>query len=355
MEKVTRLREYMAGNKIDGVLITSVENMQWYSGFSGDTAQVLVTMQDEYFITDSRYLEMAEKELGNRFTYIKERTDGAVKGLDKRMGKGGFKCLAIEMDKVTLSQKKAFDDAWLVNYVAIDTMLAKMRSKKTQEEIARMREGAKIVEDTFSHLLKYIKEGATEFDILAEMQYCMNKHASRPSFTPIIAAGPNSSLPHATTTNRKLMKGDFLTMDFGVVYKGLCTDFTRTIAIGGVEEALLLIYNVVKTANLHALQAVRAGAMASEVDAAARDTIKDAGYSAYFEHGTGHGVGVEIHEAPFLSPRSEEVLEEGMVVTVEPGIYLPGRGGVRIEDMIAVTQDGCENFYTVTKDLIIIG
>ncbi len=344
----------MENNGIQGVLITSRENMQWYSGFSGDTAQILVTLEKEYFITDSRYIEMAERELGGRFIYIKARTDGAVKGLDKLLGKTGYRRLGIEMQKVTLAQKNMFDENWFVRYVPVDEELARLRAIKTQEEIARMRAGAKIVEKTFSHLLGYIKEGVSEYDILAEMQYCMNKNASKPSFEPIIAGGPNSSLPHATTTGRKLVRGDLLTMDFGVVFRGLCTDFTRTVAIGGVEDELELIYNVVKTANLKALEAIRPGVGAADVDAVARDVILKAGYGKYFEHGTGHGVGVEIHEKPFLSPRSTDVLEENMVLTVEPGIYLPGRGGVRIEDMVVVDKDGYENFYTTTKDFIMI-
>ncbi|MGI6664230.1 MAG: M24 family metallopeptidase [Christensenellaceae bacterium] len=354
MHKIEALRNYMEQEKIDGVLITSLENMQWYSGFSGDTGQTLVTDAQEYFITDFRYMEMAENELGDRFTYIKARTDGAVKEVTHLLGKGGYPTLAIEKDVVTLTQMHSFETTWFFNYVAIDAELKRLRTIKTAEEIATMREGAKIVEDIFMHLTSIIQIGMTEFDILAEMQYQMSKKGCTPSFTPIIASGPNSSLPHASVSDRKLQAGDLLTMDFGVRYKGLCTDFTRTVSLGEVEEELAAIYDIVKEANEKAYAGIAAGKKANEIDAIARAHISAAGYGAYYEHGTGHGVGVEIHEAPWISANSENVLVPGMVFTIEPGIYLPGKGGVRIEDMVVLTKTGVENFYTVTKERIIL-
>ena len=354
MEKTKQIRAYMQQNKLDGVLISSRENMQWYTGFSGDTGLVLITEEKQYFITDFRYIEMAEKELGNEYAFIKERTEGAVPGLDRLMGKGGFHTLGIEMDKTTLTQKAAYDKGWLLNYKPVDAELKRLRQVKTADEIARMKEGAKIVEEIFIHMLNTAAAGMSEFDLLAEMQFQMNKRGATPSFDPIIASGPNSSLPHAVVTNRKIAHGDLLTMDFGVRYKGVCTDFTRTIAFGEVDVELKLIYNIVKWANLSAISAVKPGVKAADVDAVARNVIADHGYGAFYEHGTGHGVGVEIHEAPWLSKNSTDVLQPGMVLTIEPGIYLPGRGGVRIEDMLYVTEDGCENFYTAAKEFITI-
>ncbi|MBR6816752.1 MAG: aminopeptidase P family protein [Clostridia bacterium] len=354
MNKTTRLRQWMTEQTVDAVLITSKENMQWYSGFSGDTGWILVTHDAEYFITDFRYMEMAEKELEQgRFCFVQERTGGVIPGMEKLIGDPAA-TVGIEYEKLTIRQKQAFDQEWGFAYVSIDGIMHELRTVKTPDEIARMREGAAIVEEIFSHMLTVIRPGVSEYDLLAEMQYRMNKSEARPSFDPIIAGGPNSSLPHAVISARKLQIGDFLTMDFGVLYKGVCTDFTRTVALGGVEEELELIYNIVHKANLETEAGIRPGVSAKDVDAIARNIIADAGYGAYYGHGGGHGVGVEIHEAPWLSTNSTDVLQENMVLTVEPGIYLPGKGGVRIEDMVVVTKDGIDNFYTATKDLIII-
>lgn len=353
MDKARELRAKLREHHLDAALLTSVENMQWYTGFSGDTGWVLVTPEKEYFITDFRYIEMAERELEpGRFEMIKERTGGVIPGMELWLSKGAR--LGIEFDKITVSVKQAFDAAWSYTYAPVDEIMHELRMVKTPEEIAHMREGAKITEAIFEHMCKTIRPGITEFDLLAEMQYQMNKHEAGPSFAPIIASGENSSLPHAVVSSRKLQNGDFITMDFGVRYKGVCTDFTRTVALGGVEEELKVIYNIVHKANLETEAAIRPGVLARDMDAVARGVIADAGYGAYYEHGTGHGVGVEIHEAPWLSTKSTDVLQAGMVLTVEPGIYLPGKGGVRIEDMVVVTEDGIENFYTAAKDLIII-
>lgn len=352
-DKTKELRTQLQQHGLDAALITSVENMQWYSGFSGDTGWIVVTPEKEYFITDFRYIEMAEQQLEpGRFTLVKERTGGAIPSLTEWVGAGAK--LGIEFDKITMTQKQVFDAGWNFTYAPIDEMMHELRMMKTPQELDKMREGAKITEAIFEHMCRIIRPGISEYELLAEMQYQMNKNECHPSFAPIIASGPNSSLPHAVVSSRKLQSGDFITMDFGVLYKGVCTDFTRTVALGGVEEEQKLIYNIVHKANLAVEEAIRPGASAHEVDAIARKIIADAGYGDFYEHGTGHGVGVEIHEAPWLSAKSTDVLQENMVLTVEPGIYLPRKYGVRIEDMVVVTKDGIENFYTAAKDLIII-
>lgn len=354
MNKFDRLRESMREQGIEGVLLTSMENMQWYSGFSGDTGEILVTAKKQYFMTDFRYMEMAERELGEQFECIKTKQDGLYHEAAELMRQHGIKSLGIETSKVTLDQKAAMDAAFDVEYISIDDKMHELRTIKTPEEIEKMRKGAKITADTFYHMTKIIKPGITEFDLLAEMLYFFHKSGVKPSFEPIIATGPNSSLPHATISNRKVQNGDFVTMDFGVIYGGVYTDFTRTVAVGGVAQELQMIYNIVQKAQIATLAVLRPGITGGEVDAAARDLITDAGYGAFYEHGTGHGVGVEIHEAPWFRRGNEQKLQAGMIGTVEPGIYLPGKGGVRIEDMVAITEDGYENFYTVSKDLIVL-
>ena len=354
MKKFEKLRAYMVEQGVDGVLLTSLENMQWYTGFSGDTGEVLITADAQYFMTDFRYLEMAEREMGDGFEFVKTTQDGSYREAADLLRRHGVKTLGIETSKITLDQKAAMDAAFSVSYRSIDEQMHVLRAIKTPEEIEKMRKGAKITADTFYHMMKIIKPGVSEFDLLAEMIYFFHKNGVKPSFEPIIATGPNSSLPHATISDRKVQNGDFVTMDFGVIYGGVCTDFTRTVAVGGVAPELEMIYNIVQKAQLATLAALRPGITGGDVDKVARDVITDAGYGAFYEHGTGHGVGVEIHEAPWFRRENGQVLEAGMIGTVEPGIYLPGKGGVRIEDMVAITEDGYENFYTVSKDLIVL-
>ncbi len=354
LSKLDQLREYMQDWEIDGVLLTSPENVKWLSGYTGDNAQILITGKHQYFITDARYIEQAERELGEEFRFIKAAHAERLRRIDKLLDKHGTKCLGIEKRHVTIEMMQNYQESWFIKYAYIDDEIRRMRSIKTPEEIESMREGAKITEAAFNHVLTYVKEGVSEFDILAELQYFINKHGSVPCFPPIIASGENSSMPHAAVTDRKLRAGDLLTMDFGCYYKGICTDFTRTIGISGVEQEIEKVYNAVKCANLAGLDVVKSGVGANEVDSIVRSGIESAGYGEYFEHGTGHGVGMEIHEAPTIAAYSTDVLKESMVITIEPGIYIKGKYGVRIEDMIVVTEDGYENFYTVTKDLILV-
>ena len=354
MTKTQKVQNYIREHGLDAVLLTSMENMQWYSGFTADTGWVLVLPDREFFITDARYIEMAEQQLEKgRFTLIKERTGGAIPQMPEWIGKSDAK-VGMEFEKITIAQQKVFEEGWPFTYEPIDDFMHELRSIKTEQEIESMGKGAKITMDIFEHMCSVIKEGVTEFDLLAEMHYMMNKNGCYPSFAPIIASGENSSKPHAVPSFRKLRYGDLITMDFGVIYEGRCTDFTRTVALGEIEDELKLIYNIVKKANIETEAQMRDGASAREVDGIARKIIADAGYGAFYEHGTGHGVGVEIHEMPWLSTKSVDTLRENMIVTCEPGIYLPGKGGVRIEDMLIITKDNVINFYDTTKELIII-
>lgn len=354
MSNYERLRQEMQERGIDATLIMNPVNVRWLSGFTGEDSLILVTKSHQYFITDCRYIEQASRELGEEYRFVKAAHNEVLREIDKLLDKHTTKTLGIEKEFVTIDLQRRFEESWFVRYAAVDGILRSLRVVKSQREIENMKKGAQITEAAFQHILKFIREGVTEYDILAELIYFMYRKGVRPSFAPIVASGENSALPHATATDRRLKAGDLLTLDFGVVCGGVCTDFTRTIGIGGVESELEMIYNTVKTANLAAIDAITAGMGANEIDRIARDIIAQAGFGAYYEHATGHGVGVEIHEGPRLSAYSTDILSAGMVVTIEPGIYLPGRGGVRIEDMVLVTEDGCENFYTATKDMILI-
>ena len=354
MDKLEALRAYMEQNGVEGVLLANPSNVTWLTGFSGDSAEVLVTMHHAYLVTDSRYTEQAEQEAGERFSIEETTAAERLAYLDGLMSKRKIRTLAIERSYVTLQLFEDFEKSWFIRYADIDGAMRQLRAIKTPEDLERMRRGAKITEDAFEHLLKYIKPGVSERELYAVLIYFMNKAGVEPSFRPILASGENSAMPHAPITERKLEPGDLLTMDFGVKLEGQCTDFTRTVAISGLEQKLQVVYNTVKLAQEAALAAVRAEQECSEVDEAARSFIENAGYGKYFGHSTGHGVGVDIHEAPTVSKTSQDMLKENMVITIEPGIYLPKKGGVRIEDFVAVTENGCENFYTATKELIIV-
>lgn len=321
----------------------------------GDSSYLLFTKDEQYFITDFRYIEAAKDEVGDDFRFICTNTNNRAQKIGDILSKNSVKNLGIEYNDMTMHRYYNFDkifDVW--EYIDISEELSKVRCIKSPEEIETMKEGARINEMAFSRVLGTIKPGMTENDIKAELLYQFYKQGADSAFDPIIASGPNGSYPHAVVSERKIQPGDFITMDFGCKYHGYCTDITRTIGVGNIDKSAQSIYNIVMTAQGNSLAAVKAGAEAAAVDKIARDYIQEQGYGEYFDHGVGHGVGVEIHEAPRVAPTSQEILEENMVITIEPGIYIPGKLGVRIEDMVLVTKDGAENFYELPKDLIIL-
>lgn len=347
MNRLTALRNAM---NTDFVFLTKESDVTWLTGFTGDSSQALVSRASAYFFTDSRYTEQAQKQLSADWQIIETNAAERIPTIGNHCGGQ----IGIDYANTSLSEMEEYRRHIGGTFSDYGTLLTDLRSIKDEAELTAMTEGAEITQNAFYHLLKYIREGVSEWELYAELVYFFHKHGAVPSFPPIIAGGENSSMPHAGVTHRKLRKGDFLTMDFGCICKGMCTDFTRTVALFGVAEREKMVYNTVKCANLEGLAALKAGVTGEEADRAARDVIEKAGFGQYFGHGTGHGVGVEIHEQPRLSRNVPTVLRSGMVVTVEPGIYLPGKMGVRIEDMAVVTADGCKNFYTAEKELIII-
>ena len=218
-----------------------------------------------------------------------------------------------------------------------------------------MRKAQSIADTAFTEVLTKIKVGMTEKELCAELIYCLLKNGGEGlSFDPIVVSGPNTSLPHGVPGDRKLQEGDFITMDFGVLYKGYCSDMTRTVALGHATEEMVKVYNTVLQAQLAGIAVSKAGVLGKDVDGAARKVIADAGYGEYFGHGYGHSLGLEVHEAPNCSPAGEIPMEENVVASAEPGIYLPGKFGVRIEDVVIFKADGCENITHSPKELIII-
>lgn len=339
-----------------GVLITDMINVRYFTGFTGTTGVALALGDRRYFFTDFRYEEQAKKQVVPRgFEMIREDRD-PMKRVGEFIKSSGIKKLAIEDGSVTLAQYKGFNKNFgELEYTGIEDKFLKARMTKSGEEIDLIKEAARIADEAFSNIQGLIKEGVTEERLATELEYEMKKlGAEGPSFDTIVASNYRSAMPHGVASDKKLQKEGFVKFDFGCFYKGYTSDITRTVYLGeNPSEKHYEIYQVVKEAQQKAIDAVKAGMTTRDLDKVARDYITEKGYGENFGHGLGHGIGLEIHEYPYLSYKAEElVLEENMVVTIEPGIYIEGFGGVRIEDDVVVKKDGCEVLNKTTKEFV---
>jgi len=353
--RLKRLNNILTSEGIEAMLISKPENMFYISGFTGE-GWVLVTMTGAAVITDSRYTEQAEKEAPG-FDILEFKPNlHPLKIVYDYLKQDGIKHMAFESHVVTVKEFSDLESHLKnIRLHALDNVVEKLRLVKDENELLAIRQAQKITDQTFSHILKYIKPGVNEQEIALEMEYFIRKQgASGVAFEIIVASGKNSSLPHAKPTDKKLQKGDFITLDFGARFANYCSDMTRTVFLGNVNETQKNIYNIVLKAQEVALEYIKSGVLGKDVDREARIIIEKNGFGANFGHGLGHGVGIEIHEGPRLSPKGDIELLPNMVVTVEPGIYIKGYGGVRIEDMVIVTEQGCHNLSMSPKNLIII-
>ncbi len=340
----------------DAVLITSPHNLRYFSGFTGGEGIALVCRDGaEILITDSRYTEMAQKEAADFQVIEFGGTFRLTDALSEQLKRHLVQKLAFEDTEMSYAQYRSFQDVFSgIEWIPLSSRLTEIRMVKEEWELELLRRAEQIGVQAFEHILPFIKVGVAEQEIALELDYFMRKQGAQGnSFETIAVSGENSSLPHGVPGTRRLGEGDFLTMDFGCVYRGYCSDMTRTVVIGRASERQREIYNTVLAAQQKGLVTIRAGITGKEADSAARSIIENAGYGEYFGHSLGHGVGIQIHELPNLSSRSQTELKENMVVTCEPGIYIPNFGGVRIEDMVCVKADGCENFSAAcTKELL---
>ncbi len=327
--------------------ITDEKCVRYYSGFSGE-GTLLISKHDCILFTDSRYTEAAGKQTD---VAVYDIADGLQNGFPADIER-----VKICEQHITLAQYNRLK-ALLPNveFISDAGVILQARMIKDVSELARIKKASAIAETAYENLLDRVRVGVTEKELALEFEWmCRKSGAEGMSFDMIVASGPHSSMPHATVTDRALACGDFITFDFGCVYDGYCSDMTRTVVLGSCSEEQRKVYDTVLCAQLAGLAAVKAGALCSVADAAARDVIVSAGYGRYFGHSLGHGVGMDVHEAPNLSPKSELTLQDGMVVTVEPGIYLPNKFGVRIEDLVVVNGQNCELLTKNSKDLRII-
>ena len=350
--RIKKLLETITQKQADAALITTDENIRYYSGFSGSSSQLLITRDEKYLFTDARYTEQAENETD--FTVIETKSPARLAAIFERAKTSGTR-LGIDLSGVSYTAYKAYlEHVDEKDIIDISDVIDAQRIIKDEMELALIAKGAHHNDALFSHLCTLIRPDITEMDIKAEIVYYMNKNGADSAFAPIVASGPNSSLPHATPTNRVIQPGDFVTMDYGCRFDGYCSDFTRTVGILDIDKEQQKVYDVVKCAGDLALQMLADGIPARDADTAARSYIGQHGYAEAFGHGLGHGVGLFIHEAPTLNEISTQTLADGMVVTVEPGIYLKGRFGVRIEDLCVIKHGGSVNLTTAPRDLIIL-
>ena len=340
---------------VDGIVITSEPNVRYLSGFTGSESFLFLSHTARVFITDSRYIEQAEDECAGfevvRYRHPYPELEAILGGL---AATHGVHNLGFEKDSIMYRLYDRLANSGLeAELVPTVGIVETLRYVKDDYELQLIAKAARIADEAFHHILEIVETGIEEKDIEIELDYFMKKAgAAAAGFPTIIASGPRSSLPHAVPSRRKIEYGDFVTMDFGAMYGGYRSDMTRTVVIGRANDTQREIYETVKRAQAAGCSRIRAGVAGTDPDRAARDVIKDAGFGDFFGHGLGHGVGLEIHEEPFMSPRCEKTLTAGSVVTVEPGIYLPRWGGVRIEDTVVVKEDGCEVLTLSPKELI---
>ncbi|MBT2214428.1 Xaa-Pro peptidase family protein [Virgibacillus dakarensis] len=351
MEKLTRLREELEANKLDAIMIGSPINRRYVTGFTGTAGVVLVTQNDALFITDFRYIEQATKQ-ATRFKIV-EHKQVIVQEIKDQLGQLHVKRLGFEKDHVTYSAYEQYQEAFDAELVPVSGVVEKLRLIKTDSELTIMKKAAKIVDDAFVHIQNFIKPGVKEMDIANELEFFMRKQgATSSSFDTIVASGYRGALPHGVASEKEIAEGELVTLDYGALYQGYCSDTTRTVAVGKISDELMKIYDIVLTAQLKGVEGVKPGITGKQGDSIVRDYITEQGYGDYFGHSTGHGLGMEVHEQPSLSYRAETILEPGMVVTVEPGIYVPNLGGCRIEDDVVVTETGNERLTFAEKKLI---
>ncbi len=342
--------------KTQAALVFGDANRFYLTGFHSSAGFVFVTCDSADFFTDFRYFEMAKAKVKSCNVNLLTNSVGQINELIK---KHGVTELFVETTSLSFSQfnlyKSRFENAKLNETDFLDNALCDLRAIKSKTEIDYIKSAQKLTDETFLYILDKISVGRTEKDIMLDMEFYMRRLGSEGvSFDFIVVSGKNSALPHGVPTDKKIEKGDFVTMDFGAVVNGYRSDMTRTVAVGNVTDEMKKVYNTVLAAQNAAFDIIAPDIICREVDRVSRDLIDNAGYEGCFGHGLGHSVGIEIHENPSFNTRSETALKEGMIMTVEPGIYLENRFGVRIEDMVAITANGFENLTKSTKELIIL-
>ncbi len=350
------LNKIMENMNVDAIFITDLYNLRYFTGFTGTTGVALAAKEGNFFFSDFRYKEQATKQVeANGFKFVEVGRNSLDK-VKEKIDKLGIKKLGFEDLNVTFSYYKKLEEIFKVNMCPLGESLVKQRLIKKDHEIENIKKAIEISDTAFSETLKIIKVGITEKEIAAHLEYVQRKlGAENRSFDTIVASGYRSALPHGVASDKKVGMNELVTTDFGAYYNGYVSDMTRTFFVGNeISDKQKEIYDVVLEANKMAIKQVKAGMKCSDLDKIARDYIASKGYGDNFGHGLGHGIGLEIHEAPTVSPMGDIILEENMLITIEPGIYIDGFSGVRIEDDVIVKKDGCVVLNKSNKELIMI-
>jgi len=345
----------LLNEEVDGLLLTSRYSRHYGAEFDIAEGVAVVSKKGCRYFTDSRYIESAQKGIKgfevlpiNQFTGFVKRINDAIADFD-------IHTLGYEEKYLSVEELMGYERQLHAKLVPYNKAIYSLRGIKEDWELDLMRKAQEITDKAFAEVLPRIRVGMTELELQAELIYCLYKNGGQGlSFDPIVVSGPNTSLPHGVAGERKIQEGDFVTMDFGCLYRGYCSDMTRTVAVGFATDEMKKVYETVLQAQLAGIAATRAGVIGKEIDGAARKVITDAGYGEYFGHGYGHSLGLEVHEGPNPNPGNDQPMPAGAVCSAEPGIYIPGKFGVRIEDVTVVREGGCEILTGSPKNLIIV-
>jgi Xaa-Pro aminopeptidase len=353
--KLGKLREGLESLALEAIIIWNSKNRFYFSGFTGSAGMLLITKEEQYLITDFRYFDQAKEQApGYQYVFIEK---SMTETLEAQLKKLGIKRLGFEENYWTYAEYlrlRERADSMKLSLIPAGELIKELRLIKSEEELEIFRQAAAITDQAFSHVMGVVKPGITEREVAIELEFFMRrKGALGPSFEYIVASGKRGAMPHGVATDKKIVPGELVTIDFGCIYQGYSSDMTRNFIFGQPTDKQVEVYQTVLTAQEKALTEIKAGLNGKEADKLARDIIR-ANFGDKFGHGLGHGLGLDIHEGPTLGPHSDSVLKPGMVVTVEPGIYLSDWGGVRIEDMIVVQEENCEIFTKSPKHLYII-
>ena len=354
MKNIEKYLSLLQG-EVDGLLLTSRYSRHYGAEFDIAEGVAIVTRKGCRYFTDSRYIESAGNGIRGFEVLEVDRENPYNARLNQAIADFGVTTLGYEESYLTAGELQSYEKNLNAKLIPFNKEIYGFRGVKEDWELARMRRAQEITDKAFTEVLTRLKTGMTELELQAELIYCLYKNGAQGlSFDPIVVSGPNSSMPHGVAGDRVIRAGDFVTMDFGVLYQGYCSDMTRTVAVGFATEEMKRVYDTVLKAQLAGIAATRAGVPGRDIDGAARKVITDAGYGKYFGHGYGHSLGLEIHESPNCNMANEKPMEAGNVCSAEPGIYRPGKFGVRIEDVVVIREDGCEILTKSPKELIVV-
>jgi Xaa-Pro aminopeptidase len=355
MSNLQRLRKRLEEKGVGAAMISNMDNVRWVTGFTGSSGLVVVDGNDGVFITDSRYDQQAREQVPDLDVYIYSNPQTMAQAAVEYAKKLGAGSVAFESEHVSFASFKNFEKEF--NGIALEPvegLAGPLRMVKTADEIEKMKRACALADACYAHVLRTIQVGVTEYDVALDIEFYFRRNKAELAFAPIVVSGERSARPHGIPSEKKLEKGDFVTMDFGAKLDGYCSDLTRTVVVGEASDRHKEVYEAVLAAQMAAIEGIKPGMEGKEVDAIARNILAEKDLAQYFGHGLGHGLGSVVHDVGRMGPTSTDIVEVGQVWTMEPGVYIPDFGGVRIEDDVVVTEDGCELLTHSPKHLQVV-